>query len=135
MKLTKTNRIKELLTENSALEAKRVAQIVGCDLSLVHMTKREMNKPKRGRPRKVVTVINPSVSLIDATKAMQSLVRGIKDFGIAFDYAREDLDVIWRDEVYQIAPEDLDKTIDCIKYLNSKELQYFHVEELDHDNA
>lgn len=124
MKATKSNQVRALLASNDGYTAKDIAELVECDVTLVYQLKREMAKPKRGRPRKVTTVINATsvVSLIDATKTIHDTVKEIKDFGISFDYAREDYDIIWRDEVYQVAPSELQQTLDCIKFLASKEL-------------
>lgn len=138
--MSKASEIKALLNLGKVMTDTKIAKRVGCHPTYVYQIRKAegipAHKAKLGRPRKT-TVINASsvVSMIDATKAIHNTVKSIKDFGISFDYAREDFDVIWHDEVYQVAPSELEKTIDCIKFLASKEIQYFSFEDCEHDNA
>lgn len=132
MKLSKTKTIRTLLTEQPHLAPKEVADQVGCHITLVYDVRKQyaksivakrMGKQQTGR----------QISIKEASDVLQYLVRDVKDLCISFDHSRENVDVLWHEEIFQVPVADLPKAIDSIKYLASKELNF--TTEVHHDNA
>lgn len=132
MKVSKTKAIRTLLTEQAHLSAKEVADLVNCHITLVYDVRKQyaksivakrMGKQQTGR----------QISIKEASDVLQYLVKDVKDLCIAFDHSRDKLDVIWREEVFQVEIDELPKTIDSIKFLSSRDIEQSMGEQ--HDNA
>jgi len=65
-----------------------------------------------------------TVSIKEASDVMMYLVKDIKDFGITFDHSLKQVELIWGEEIFKVSPDEMPKTIDCVKYLNERKLQY-----------
>ena len=78
---------------------------------------------KVGRPPKS-EVHARTISIVQACETLMYLTKDIKDFCISFDHSRDKVEVLWHEDVYQVDVVEMPKVIDCIKFLNSKELIY-----------
>jgi hypothetical protein len=65
-----------------------------------------------------------TVSIKEASDVMMYLVKDIKDFGITFDHSLKQVELIWGEEIFKVSPDEMPKTIECVKYLNERKLQY-----------
>lgn len=131
MKVSKSESVRMLLTDRPHLSAKDIAKQAGCDVSLVYdVRKRHAQTIVSKRMRQGVD--DKQISIMQASSVLQYLVRDVKDLCISFDHSRENVDVLWHEEIFQVPVADLPKAIDSIKYLASKELTYT---EVNHDNT
>jgi hypothetical protein len=131
MKVSKSNVVRNLLQTQPNMSASDMAKKAGCDVALVYQLRKELPllaKVTMGRPRK-----DRQISLVEASNVLQYLVKDIKDLCISFDHSRNKLDVLWHEELFQVAIDELPKTIDSIKFLARKEATYDEVDH--HDNA
>lgn len=62
-----------------------------------------------------------TVSLKEACDVLNYLVKDVKDLCISFDHSRNNVDVLWHEEVFQVAVDEVPKTIECIKFLAGRE--------------
>lgn len=131
MKVSKSNTVRMLLADRPHLTAKDIAKQAGCDVSLVYdVRKRHAQTIVAKRMRQGVD--DKQISIMQASSVLQYLVKDVKGLCIAFDNSRENLDVLWHEEVFQVPVGELPKVIDSIKYLASKELTF---SEVNHDNT
>ena len=131
MKVSKSNVVRNLLQTQPKMSARDMATKAGCDVALVYQLRKELPvlaKVTMGRPRK-----DKQISLVDASNVLQYLVKDIKDLCISFDHSRNKLDVLWHEELFQVAIDELPKTIDSIKFLAKKEATFGEVDH--HDNV
>jgi len=131
MKVTKSNVVRNLLQTQPEMSARDIAKKAGCDVSLVYDLRKELPVMARvtvGRPSK-----GRQISLMEASNVLQYLVKDIKDLCISFDHSRNKLDVLWHEELFQVAIDELPKTIDSIKFLAKKEATFGEVDH--HDNV
>jgi hypothetical protein len=131
MKVSKSNVVRNLLQTQPKMSARDMATKAGCDVALVYQLRKELPvlaKVTMGRPRK-----DKQISLVDASNVLQYLVKDIKDLCISFDHSRNKLDVLWHEELFQVAIDELPKTIDSIKFLTKKEATFGEVDH--HDNV
>jgi hypothetical protein len=124
MKVTKSATVRSILATQPHLSNGEIAKLAQCDISLVYQLRKvkHVSRGKVGRPRKVVEP--KQISVLEASYALMQVVNGVKDLSISFDTTRDKLDVLWHEELYQIDISELPQTIDCIKFLNSKQPNY-----------
>ena len=79
------------------------------------------NGKRMGRPPKVVVENN---NLRDAIAVMLNLVAKHKDLFVSFDSKRYLVEFMWKDEVYQVPPQEVENLLSAMKYLESKELKW-----------
>ena len=79
------------------------------------------NGKRMGRPPKVVVENN---NLRDAIAVMMDLVAKHKDLFVSFDSKRKLVEFMWQDEVYQVAPQEVDQILSAMKYLEGKKLAW-----------
>lgn len=131
MKVSKSNTVRMLLADRPHLTAKDIAKQAGCDVSLVYeVRKRHAQTIVSKRMRQGAD--DKQISIMQASSVLQYLVKDVKDLCISFDHSRDKLDVIWHEEIFQVAVGELPRVIDNIKFLASKELTYT---EVNHDNT
>lgn len=131
MKVSKTKAIRTLLTEQSHLTAKEVADLVNCHITLVYDVRKQYAKSIVAK-RMGKQATSRQISIKEASDVLQYLVKDVKDLCISFDHSRDKLDVLWHEEIFQVPVGELPKVIDSIKYLSSKELTFT---EVNHDNT
>lgn len=149
MKSSKSQMIRDALTANPTAKVVDLMVQFNCSDALIYSVKHDMKKKagktlrvtkqakanaiaknsangvRLGRPPKAVPVVEPkTISMVEASYAMRDLVNTVKGMCISFDQARDKIDVLWNEEVYQVDIADLPKAIDSIKYLKSKELSF-----------
>ena len=86
--------------------------------STIKLTK---NGKRMGRPPKVVVQNN---ALNDALKTMLDLVSKHKDLFISFDSKRYLVEFMWKDDVYQVPPQEVNNLLSAMKYLEDRELKW-----------
>ena len=80
------------------------------------------NGKRMGRPP--MTETKPSISITEACGVMMYVAKDIKNLCIAFDNRMDKVEVSWHEAVYTVDMVEMPKTIDAIKFLQSKELQF-----------
>ena len=86
--------------------------------STIKLTK---NGKRMGRPPKAVLQNN---ALNDALKTMLDLVSKHKDLFISFDSKRYLVEFMWKDDVYQVPPQEVNNLLSAMKYLEDRELKW-----------
>ena len=140
--MSKVDNVKEVLSHSSYLSDKEIAKEVGCSESLVWQLRNNKYKKATKKAAKAKAIARNTelgqqakrvgrppkpkapLSIVEASTAMMKAVVGIPDFGISFDNSRDKIDVLWHDELYQVDIDELPQTIECIKFLKSKEPNY-----------
>lgn len=80
---------------------------------------------RRGRPPKAVVETQTNTNnLKDAIAVMMDLVAKYKDLFISFDSKRQLVEFMWQEEVYQVAPQEVDQLLSAMKYLDGKKLAW-----------
>ena len=86
---------------------------------------------RRGRPPKNdnVKTTNDNVkttndNLKDALAVMLDIVSKHKDLFISFDSKRYLVEFMWKDDVYQVPPQEVNNLLSAMKYLEDRELKW-----------
>lgn len=128
----KTQAVKEALKVNPSLSNREISELVGCHITYVHQLRKKLmtkakiahakvKAKKIGRPTKVVTEAN---SLTQACDVIGKLVKEVKDLCFAFDTSKDKVEIIWREDLYDVPSSEVPQAIACIKYLQSMEKQF-----------
>ena len=121
MKLTKSSVVRSILANQPNLTVKEMALRAGCDISLVH----QIRKSKGLAVSRTIKASNhPSVSIVDASNVLKFLVDDVKDLSLSFDHKQSKVSVLWFEESFKIDVSELPKAIECIKYLDSRMVNY-----------
>lgn len=59
----------------------------------------------------------------EACRTLVSTVQGIKDFYISFDHARDEVELLWMDEVFRVPVDEVAHAIDTLTYLEARRLK------------
>lgn len=129
----KTQAVKEALKVNPSLSNREISELVGCHITYVHQLRKKLMtkgkiahakvkaKNKGGRPTKVAIEAN---SLTQACDVIGKLVKEVKDLCFAFDTSKDKVEIIWREDLYDVPSSEVPQAIACIKYLQSMEKQF-----------
>ena len=142
----KVAHVGNLLTTKPHMTPMQIAKEVGCHVTLVYQVRKAIFVEQKAKAAKTKTMVHKAkvkkvvakatevvkettqqVGLVDACKVLQDLVGSLKDVCVAFDHNRPTVEVLWHDELYDVAVADVPLAIDCIKYLKSKEKVYHNL--------
>ena len=154
MRGDKAKQIREALAEwGHVMGDKEIAEYVGATQSFVYklrnkdkVKKRIVSKKakaqaiaknnelgknvvRRGRPPKVksvaeVAVIKKPVTIAEACHTLIDVLQQHKNLYLSFDTSRTAVEVMWNDDVYHVAPEEVTRIAECVDYLESRRLTY-----------
>jgi hypothetical protein len=65
-----------------------------------------------------------SISIKEACDVLLYITKDIKDFCISFDSKHNEVELMWREEVFKADVVEVPKIVEAVKYLQSKELVY-----------
>jgi hypothetical protein len=82
------------------------------------------NGKRMGRPPMTKTETKPSISITEACDVLLYITKDIKDFCISFDSKHNEVELMWREEVFKADVVEVPKIVEAVKYLQSKELVY-----------
>jgi hypothetical protein len=123
---TKTQAVKSWLETHPHMTAKEIAECVGCHTTYVYQVKKGSTmKVTKARAGKAVKIGRPTKASIEANALTQAcdvlinLVKGIKDFCIAFDHNKPEVEIVWGEEIYNTPTHDMARVIESIKYMES----------------
>ena len=81
---------------------------------------------RRGRPPKAKPVVEvvklPSIA--EACHTLIDVLQQHKNLYLSFDTSRTAVEVMWNDDVYHVAPEEVTRLAECVDYLESRRLTY-----------
>jgi len=62
--------------------------------------------------------------LTEACNVIQKLVKDIKDVCIAFDHRKNEVEIVWGEEIYNTPTGDMPRIIENIKYLEDHKQKF-----------
>lgn len=148
--MSKLENVKEALSTNGdRMSDKEIAKVAGCSESFVYKVRKgkyytprkdakaqaiaknkSMPQKKRGRPAKAKTSVaikveaKKEVSIREAIDVMLNLVASKKDLFVSFDSKRYLVEMMWKEEVFQVPPAEVEQTLSAMKYLEDRELKW-----------
>lgn len=120
---TKSQAVRNLLVTQPNLSAKEIANVAECDVTLVYQIKKEkvMKAIKVTKAKKANKVGRPNIfeSLEKACETLLKFVGSRKDMCIAFDTAKDKVEIVWGEEIYNVATNEVIDILMAIKKLES----------------
>ena len=67
---------------------------------------------------------NKGADLVNALELLLDFTKTIPEFCIALDHSKDNVEVLWKEDVFNIEPSEFPRLIECILYIKSKEMTY-----------
>ena len=67
---------------------------------------------------------NKGADLVNALELLLDFTKTIPEFCIALDHSKNNVEVLWKEDVFNIEPSEFPRLIECILYIKSKEMTY-----------
>jgi hypothetical protein len=127
---TKSQAVRNVLATQPNLSAKEIANVAECDVTLVYQIKRENGMNTKAKVMKAIKVTKakkankvgrPNIfeSLEKACETLLKFVGSRKDMCIAFDTAKDKVEIVWGEEIYNVATNEVIDILMAIKKLES----------------
>lgn len=122
----KTQAVKEALKTNPSLSNREIAELVGCHVTYVHqLRKKLMTKAKIAHAKvkvaKAKKIGRPNIfeTLEKACATLLKFVGERKDMCIAFDHAKDKVEIVWGEEIYNARTDEVIDLLMAIKKLDT----------------